>query len=401
MALVPAPLTNSTAEDIAKYVDAAFEEIVGALTLDVGGEDEEAEGQPRLITFRGADVWEVLDSMHETFLKYNVGDGFLITPPTEERVSRMLATTRQSPDTQIGILEPGKGSATVEKIAINAVMAGCKPEHFPVVLAAVKALADPRLHLWIVGQSTTAHAPLLVVNGPIAKKLGMNSGSCCLGPGAPSRVNLAIGRAIRLILMNIAFQYPGVTDLDYLGTGNKISACLAEDEDANPWEPLHVELGYSKETSTVTVFTVDGQMEARAATSEGEPILRALAAAVASPSTTSAEHWMNLEVAGNPLIVLSETHAKNLADGGWTKPDMKQFIYAHATAPAYFFKYCGTRRGDQMPPAWQWLNDAPDDTPVPTAISPEAYQIIVVGAPAPKSTAFPVFTSMVTVPIEE
>lgn len=400
-ALVPAPLTNSTAAEIERYIDAAFEDLVGALTGGAGSEKEKAEGQPRLITFRGADAWGLFESMNQTFLKYNVSDGFPIIPPTEDRVRKMLETTKEPPETEIGILEPGKGSATIEKIAINAVMAGCEPAHFPVVLAATRALADPRLHLWIVGQSTTAHALLLIVNGPIAKKLGMNSGSCALGPGAPSQVNLVIGRAVRLVLMNVAFQYPGVTDLDYLGSGNKLSMCFAEDEDANPWEPLHVELGYSRDTSTVSVLSTDGQMEARAATSDPEPILRALAAAVGSPSTTSAEHWMNLEAAGNPLIVLSETHAKNLADQGWTKADVKQFLYQHARAPAYFFKYCGTRRGDQLPPAWQWLNDAPDDTLVPTAISPDAYQIVVVGAPAPKSTAFPVFTSMVTVPIED
>ena len=403
VAIVPDPLTNITPAKIIQYVDAVLDDIVGGLV--VGDAVQEKEWQivekkkSNLVTYRGTNAWDVLDLMNKNFLEYGVGDGLPIIPPTEERVNAMMAATVSMPDTEVAILGLGNGSATVEKIAINAVMAGCEPPHFPVVMAAVRAIAHPHFPLRGLAGSTTAHSTMLIVNGPIAKTLGINSGVCCLGPGAISHVNIVIGRAIRLIQMNIAFQYPGVTDLDYLGSGNKFSLCFAESEDANPWEPLHVERGFSRDTSTVSAIAVDSQSEGRSASPDPELILRAMAGAIVQPTTTGSTIWMDAEVANSPMIVLSSTHAKALAEAGWEKRDIKQFLYYHARVPAFYYKYCSSRNGGQLNHPWQWLNNAPDDTLVPIATSPEAFQIVVVNGEGPKSAAFTAIPGIVTVPV--
>ena len=403
VAVVPDPLTNITPEKIIQYVDAVIDDVVAGLVI--GKTTSEKEGSmerskpSNFLTYRGENARDVLDLMNKTFLKYGVGDGLPIIPPTQERVNAMMATTEESPDTEIAVLGQGNGSATVEKIAINAVMAGCEPPHFPVILAAVRAIAHPGFPLRGLAGSTTAHSTMLIVNGPIAKKLGMNSGVCCLGPGAVSHVNIVIGRAIRLIQMNIAFQYPGVTDLDYLGSGNKFSLCFAESEEANPWESLHIERGFSWETSTVSAIAVDSQSEGRSASPEPELILRAMAGAIATPTTTGSTIWMDTEIANSPMIVLSSTHAKALAEAGWEKRDVKQFLYYHARVPAFFYKYCSSRNGGQLNHPWKWLNDAPNDTLVSIATSPEAFQIVVVNGEGPKSAAFTAIPGIVTVPV--
>ena len=153
----------------------------------------------------------------------------------------------------------------------------------------------------------------------------MNNGVCCLGPGARSHANVVIGRAIRLIQMNVAFQWPGITDLDYLGSGNKFSLCFAESEEANPWDPLHVERGFPISANTVSAIAVDSQSEGRSASAEPELILRAIAAAIATPTTTGSTIWMDTEIANSPVVVLSSTHAKALKQAGWSKRDIKQF----------------------------------------------------------------------------
>ena len=151
-------------------------------------------------------------------------------------------------------MEPDKGIATAEKIAINCVMAGCEPEHLPVVIAAIEAMHEPEFGVTVVAQSTGPHAPLLLINGPIVKEIGLNYGMCALGPGKYSWANTAIGRAIRLVMMNIGHCYPRFRDMDTIGSPNKYSFCAAENEDENPWEPFHVEKGFSRDTSCVTVF---------------------------------------------------------------------------------------------------------------------------------------------------
>ena len=203
----------------------------------------------------------------------------------------MLAGTCRSPDEGITILEPALGVATVEKVAINAVMAGCRPEHLPVVLAAVEAAAAPEFALRFVAMSTGPHNPLIVVNGPIAARLGMNHGRGALGPGRASAVNTVLGRAMRLVMMNVGYAYVGKFDLDTIGTPRKYSMCLAENEAANPWEPLHVERGLRADESAVTVFSVESEIEcADMANFTPEGVLRTYAGAASTPGAAAVQY---------------------------------------------------------------------------------------------------------------
>src|SRR5262249_24111947 len=159
--------------------------------------------------------------------------------------------TDGDPEQVLGMLPPRQGEATVEKLAINAVMAGCLPEYLPVLIAAVEAVADPDFNLDGVQATTHPVAPLIVVNGPLARRLNINSGYNCFGQGF--RANATIGRAMRLVLMNVGGGLPGTGDRSTQGSPSKFSYCIAENEEANPWEPLHVERGFPRDVSTVTV----------------------------------------------------------------------------------------------------------------------------------------------------
>ncbi|MBI2908357.1 MAG: hypothetical protein HYX92_11975 [Chloroflexi bacterium] len=170
-------------------------------------------------------------------------DGLPVVVPTPDRVEAMLAGTRRRPEDLIGLIPPAMGKATVEKMAINAVMAGCLPSYLPVVIAALEAMVAPEFVLARVQATTNPVAPLAVVNGPIRQKLDINCGHNALGQGRQS--NATIGRAIRLILSNIGGAIPGVTDMATLGQPAKYTFCLGENEEALPttWPPLHVEKG--------------------------------------------------------------------------------------------------------------------------------------------------------------
>src|SRR4029450_6524935 len=169
-------------------------------------------------------------------------DGLPIVPPPEERVRAMLGGVQ--PDRLLGVMPPLWRRVTLEKLAVNAVMAGCEPAAFPLVVAAVESMLDPAFNLYGVQATTHPVAPLLIVHGPIAEELGVHAGSGCFGPGF--RANATIGRAIRLVLLNVGGAWPGRHDMATQGSPAKVSCCITERRDA-PWGPLH-------ETSMVTVF---------------------------------------------------------------------------------------------------------------------------------------------------
>jgi hypothetical protein len=181
-------------------------------------------------------------------------DGLPLIPPTPERVVRMLSGTARDPQEVVGVVAPNMGEATVEKVAINAVMAGCRPEYMPVVLAAMEAVCTDEYNIHGVMATTMGASPVLVVNGPVRHRLGMNMGLGALGQG--SRANATIGRAVRLAIRNIGGARPGGTERSTLGNPMKFTMCFAEWEERNPWSPLHVERGFAVEDSVVTVFTM-------------------------------------------------------------------------------------------------------------------------------------------------
>src|SRR5688572_28062782 len=181
-------------------------------------------------------------------------DGLPVIPPREEYVREMIESNGLEGDVVIANIAPDGAAATVEKIAINAVMAGCRNEYLPVLLAAVKAMAQPQFNLLWVQATTNPVAPFVVVNGPIRARIDINCGRGALGPGR--RANATIGRALRLIMLNIGGAIPGEVDKAVLGQPGKFTFCLGEFEEESPWEPLHVELGLARSSSAVCVIGV-------------------------------------------------------------------------------------------------------------------------------------------------
>ena len=260
-------------------------------------------------------------------------------------MAKMLAYTGRDPKEVFAILPPRWGEATVEKMAVNAVMAGCLPQYFPVVLAAVSAMAEEAFNLYAVQATTHPCSPLILVNGPLAKELNINGRYNALGQGW--RANATIGRAVRLILLNIGGGEPGVLDRATVGQPGKYSYCLAENEAENPWTPLHVEKGFSKEDSTVTVFAAEAPHninDHRSTTAKD--ILKTIAHSIAIPGCN------NALTAGEFLLLLGPEHAATIAGDGFSKEDVKKFLYEEARVPVDHFPEVSWPWIRQMRPQW-------------------------------------------------
>ncbi len=382
-----AAFTSVTEEEVISRVDKLIDDVVLALTTTPRGPKEKSVilkvGSPTM-EFEGKDLLEAAEVMNKAFLENSWGDGFPIIPPTRESVARMLTGTSRQPDEVVAILEPGMGLASVEKIAINAVMAGCAPGHLPVLIAAVEAIAEPRFNLRMVAMSTSPGAPLLVINGPIAKELKINSGRCALGPGAQSQANTVIGRALRLILMNIGKAYPGIMDMDTIGSPIKYSMCIAENEERNPWQPFHVEQGYDKETSTVTAFGIGSLFDTvETAQAHAEGILTTIANTINGLGFGGITSYLYENRFWHNVVLMCPDHAAIIASDGWSKSDIKRYLYEYARLP---WRVVRNREPfiDRLAPAWRWLEKAPDELMLPITGGPDWFHIVVVGGPVGK-----------------
>lgn len=272
---------------------------------------------------------EMPDDVEELFAGlYEKGwtDGLPVIPPTEQRVLRMLDHVGAAPDTVIAYIPPENAAATVEKLAINAVMAGCLPQYLPVIIAAVEAMAQPEFNLLGVQTTTNPVAPFLVVNGPVRKEIGINCGRGALGPGW--RANATIGRAIRLILINVGGAKPGEVDKAILGMPGKYTFCLGELEEESPWPPLHVEHGLAAGDSAVTVISSQGTQSVAASYLQPESILSMLANAMAAYGNNNYSKGN-----GSPAVILPPKHARLFSEAGWSKNDVKRWLYEHTKIP--------------------------------------------------------------------
>ena len=289
-------------------------------------------------------------------------DGLPVVPPTLTRVEAMCAATTRAAAEVLGEVEPLRGEAAVEKIAANAVMAGCRPEHFPVVLAAVEAVLDPAFNMRGVQTTDENVAPLLIVSGPLAARLGVNAGFGALGPGW--RANAAIGRAVRLVMLNLGGGWPGAVSLAGLGQPGRYTLCLAEREDS-PWPPLHVELGYRPEQSTVTVLRAETAINVTGGLAE----LASVMASAASAFTMLHE--------GRVAVVVAPFVARRLAAEGRSKDDVRRWLHAEARVPAAAWQSWWLRAtaARQWP---AWVFDAPGLLPV--VKEPGDITVVVAGA---------------------
>ena len=318
------------------------------------------------------EVDENLEEINEIYYERGWGDGLPIIPPTEDRVERMLAGIKRKPRDLLGSVPPSGGKAAVEKIAINAVMAGCLPEYMPVIVATVEAMLESQFNLQSIQATTHPVAPLIIVNGPIRSQLGINSGHNVFGQG--HRANATIGRAIRLVLINIGGGLPGELDLATHGQPGKFSFCIAENEEMSPWEPLHVEKGFNELVSTVTVCGVEGPHNMNDHDGDdGESILTTFAGTIATQGNNSI-----LNQKGEPLVVIGPEHAATIAKSGFSKQDVKGFLHRKARIPKNMF----SRRHQQ-----NRFSGFPDGSLIPVVPGEDAFMIIVAGG-AGKHSAY-------------
>ena len=248
-------------------------------------------------------------------------DGLPVVPPTPERILRMLDGTRRDPHEVIGRVPPELAPSTVEKVAINAVMAGCRPEYMPVVLTALEAALDPGFTLHGVTCSTCFSSPVIIVNGPVAKRLGMNSGLNALGQG--NRANATIGRAVNLVVRNVGGGRPGEIDRATLGSPGKYTFCFAEDESDEGWEPLAVSRGVARGRSAVTVFAGDGVQgvtDQKARTPH--ELTRSLAMALGAVGHPKLCEW------APAVLVLSPEHYRIYREAGWDRARITDALHA-------------------------------------------------------------------------
>ncbi len=254
-------------------------------------------------------------------------DGLPVVPPTERRVLAMLAGTTRAPDEIVATVPPDLVPCTVEKVAINAVLAGCRPEYLPVVLAAVEATCTDQFNIHGVLATTMGVAPVLVVNGPIRRALGMNPGINVLGQG--NRANATIGRAVQLVIRNVGGGRPGEVDRATYGNPGKVGLCFPEDEEGSPWEPLSADFGFARGTNTVTVFAGEGPRTVVDQISrEPDSLARSLAAGL------RAVHHPKLLLAFGTMLVIGPEHARVFREAGWSKDDLKRRLHELLQIPA-------------------------------------------------------------------
>ncbi len=297
-------------------------------------------------------------------------DGLPIVPPTTGRVEEMLDFSPLSRDVVIGELDPLKGVASVEKIAVNAVMAGCRPDYFPIVLAVVQAIAEPEFNLRGVQTTDENVTPLILVNGPIAKQIGMNDGFGCLGPGW--RANATIGRAIRLIMQNIGGGWPAVVAFAGLGQPGRYTLCFAENEAQSPWTPFHVDEGFDAAQNIVTVLRAESAINVTGGLEEVASVMG---------SAASAFSWLH---GGIVTAAISPATAAALAKDGVSKEEARRWLHENGRISAEALKSLWIYRNVGKAKEWPaWAEAAIEAGAVPPVADPEKITLVVAGGDVP------------------
>jgi len=265
--------------------------------------------------------------MFEEWFARGVTDGLPVVPPTRERVETMLGGTRRDRAELLGEMPPNLGRLTVEKAAVNAVMAGCRPEYLPVVIAAAECACDPAFNLHGVSTSTHFSAPLIVVNGPIRARIGLNASFGVFGPGY--RANATIGRALRLLMINIGGVRAGEISMSTFGHPGRYTYCIAEHEEASPWPPYHVSRGLTPAASAVTLFAGDAP---HGISDHASRTARALAGSL---GWSMAGLWnsKHFPLYSHTMLVVGPEHARTFADDGWSRDDLARFLFEQIRVP--------------------------------------------------------------------
>lgn len=299
----------------------------------------------------------------ELYFQKGWTDGLPVVPPSEDSVGAMLRAAGLKGDDVVGEVEARHTTITAEKVAINAVMAGCLPEFMPVVVSAVKGLCHPDFCYHGIATSTGGASVVIIVNGPIARELGINAGGNAFGPG--HRPNMTIGRALRLLMMNAINTRPGGLDRSTLGSPGKTSFCFAENEAASPWEPMHVERGFAAEESTTTVFACEGIIPTYNQLSQHpEGVLLGMADAMSNSGS------MNIIGQQDVVAVIAGEHMEVMRNAGWSKARIRQFLFDHARRSIADLKRAGRLPGEVKPEdesTWRHAVRKPEDISVVAA----------------------------------
>jgi hypothetical protein len=349
---------ESTMKDVIEAgVLAAVDSILKAAVTPLTAAERSPQVKPpektARIVFKGN-----LDDVNRFYYGRGWTDGFPIIPPTEEKVAEMLTGTDLPPDTLLGKLIPRQGKATVEKIAVNAVMAGALPTYMPVLIAATKLLLNSEmgfLGFCTFGVSTGSWSPFWVINGPIRNEINLNSGSGVLSPG--NIANATIGRAMGLIIKNIGGIRKGIEDMGVMGNPMKYTMVLAENEEASPWEPLNTEYGLKKGDNSVMISFPQSYIQHYPPSSDGEGIMRSV---------------VNHIVPGMVYtVVFPPMHAKTLASLGWNKQSIKDYICKNARMTA----------DRQRSMIAQDIAKSNENSTIPIIRDPRTLRIVVAGGP--------------------
>jgi peroxiredoxin len=329
----------------------------------------EARRASRLEVPGGADPWD--------FARELCGDPLPVVPPTPERVDRMLGG--RNPEELVALIPPNYGAATMEKIAANAVMAGCAPEMMRVLAPLVRAVCDERFNIHGIQATTHFAAPLVVVNGPVRRELGFHSGGNVFSNVA--RANSTLGRALQLILVNLGGARPGEIDMSALGNPGKFSYVIAENEEENPWDPLQCDQGFSRDRSTVTLFAAAGlsgfsEHTARSAKTLAKAFA-AMLATVWSPRVCNA---------AEAFVIICPEHARTIAREGFSKEDWRNYLFENTGIPVREYEEADGGEGTQMAASYTRVTIRGVACYRKFA-SPDQIQIVVAGGTAGKFSA--------------
>ena len=424
---IPHATTGQQHDYIRQMVDGQIDDIIAGLTTltaqtatrSSNGKSN-GSGGPDLESFivELDDTPLGLDAVNRFFEERDWSDGIPVVPPTPAAVEAMLQGTRRAPQDLVMVMEPGFGLATVEKIAVNAVMAGCQPAQFPILLAALDCIAQPEMNHRDMQVSGHTEAPLILINGPIARQAGINAGTSAMGPGVVNKANTAIGRALRLCLINIGYCKAGAGDPNFIGLPSKFGMCIAENEEVSPWPPYHVDLGYRAEDSAVTVVTVTGPTDILDSGSRNhQDTLENIASMmfyrhaggggwIRGRQSAQVGHTSKRAPYQGPYhpIMLSPSRAVILHNAGMSKQDAQEWL--HQRCRANLQEALG---GRPMPvddagkwlvnPEWQSLEADPDAT-IPALESPEQYLLFVTGGSTHYANFFYGTYGIATMPVE-
>ena len=303
---------STVKSEIEVGIEAAMKDMIDGLTKPLTPEEKSPKqqtGKTARIAFKGN-----IQEVNQFYYRKGWTDGLPIIPPTEEAVAEMLTGTDLPPDRIVAKIIPRKGKATIEKIAVNAVMAGALPTHMPVLIATVQALDDPKTRFDTFEVSTGSWAPFLAINGPIRNDIDINCSSGALSPG--DIANAAIGRAVGLIVKNIGGARKAIEDMGVIGNPGKYSLVIGEYEEESPWEPLSVERGFRKEDNTVTIFFPNTFIQTVPGGTDAKGILDTLSGMVTGTMSS---------------IILIPSWAKVLSNEGWTKQKIRDYLAEHAS----------------------------------------------------------------------